>query len=218
MEPTLQILTIQDEPNESDGNQTTTTKTLSQEKSDEVNCSLESITKHDRNTLPIYILSSLPTSTEQSLTLRIDTSYNPTINKWNTSTYRYSDLFSSSSPVSYTSKIRQRNYSVGSYYDYKTTTVTLHPSHAFYLLGSAPVSPLSRTSATSNDLNYHLHHHSPVSYGNVTLNTLRRVNPFLDTITLKSNNDYRRSSSLTRDDYHRTIPFSSMKLTTSVSH
>ena len=177
-------------------------KTLSQEKSNEVNSSLEPTVTQDHNTLPIYIPSSFPTSTEQSSTLHVDTLYSPTINKWNTSTYRYSDLFSSPSSVSYTSKIRQRHYSVGSYYDYRTTTVTLHPSHTFYLLGSAPVSP----------------HHSPVSYGNVTLNALRRVNPFLDTITLKLNNDYRRSSSLTRNDYHRTIPFSSMKLTTSVGH
>ena len=134
--------------------------------------------------------------------------------KWDSFIHQFPDL---TSPSGYTSKIRHRHYSVGSYYDNKTTTVTVHPTHAFYFLGSAPVSPLSRTSTTSSESHYHIQHHthqSPLSYDNVSLNALRRVNPFLD-----SNYDHRqptdyRSSSLNREEKTRVITYTSPKTTT----
>ncbi|CAF1582382.1 unnamed protein product [Adineta steineri] len=174
----------------------------------------------DNNVIPIYILPPLYTtsqSDEHSTSLHIDTSDN--LEKWNTVIHHFSDL---SSPSAYTSKIRHRHYSVGSYYDHKTTTVTLHPNHSMYFLGSAPVSPLSRTSTTSSESHYHIHHYpSPISYDNVSLNALRRVNPFLDTNTYSpsvSNYNYRRtteyrSSSLNREDKSRTITYTSPKMT-----
>jgi len=69
------------------------------------------------------------------------------------------------SPSYYTSKIRHRHYSVGSYYDHKSTSVTLQNNHPLYLLGSAPVSPLNRLSTitktkTTNDSFYS---HSPMA-------------------------------------------------------
>ena len=151
------------------------------------------------NTLPIYILPPLFAAAEKSPSLHIDTSNHSHMYKWDSSVNQYSDFSTSSSPLSYTSKIRNRHYSVGSYYDNKTTTVALHSNNTLYILGSAPASPLSRTSTTSSDS----HYHSPVSYGNLTLNALRRVNPFLDT-----HYEYKRSSSLNRADQYQTMPVS----------
>lgn len=172
----------------------------------------------NNNILPIYILPPLyTTSTEPSHSLHIDTSDN--IQKWDTVAHQFSDLVS---PSAYTSKIRRRHYSVGSYYDHKTTTVTLHPNHSLYLLGSAPVSPLSRASTTSSDSHYHIHHYpSPISYDNISFNNLRHVNPFLDSNTYSSsvsNYNYRRtteyrSSSLNREEKSRTITYTSPKMT-----
>ncbi len=177
-------------------------------------------TTDNNNILPIYILPPLYTtsiSTQPSSSLHIDTSDN--IPKWDSVAYQFSDL---ASPSGYTSKIRRRHYSVGSYYDHKTTTVTIHPNHSLYLLGSAPVSPLSRASTTSSDSHYHIHHYpSPISYDNISLNTLRHVNPFLDSNAYSSsvsNYNYRRtseyrSSSLNREEKTRTIVYTSPKLT-----
>ena len=157
---------------------------------------------NDHHTLPIYIPPPLSTyPTDNAFSLHVDTF--PRADRWHTlAPYPYAaDL--SSSP-SYTSKIRRRHYSVGSYYDNKTTTVTLHPVHPFYLLGSAPVSPLSRpivTSATS-DAHYRLRHHSPVSYNSTSFSALRRINPFLDPYAYGTNSDYQRSSNWYADDHH----------------
>jgi len=165
-------------------------------------------TINDNNILPIYILPPLYTTSklvEPSSSLHIDTDNN--FQKWDSFVHQFSDL---TSPSAYTSKIRHRHYSVGSYYDNKTTTVTLHPNQPFYFLGSAPVSPLNRTSATNNELYYH----SPLSHDNISLNALRRVNPFLE-----SNNDYKpppidyRSSSLDREEKSRIITYTSPTIT-----
>jgi hypothetical protein len=163
--------------------------------------------------LPIYILPPLFTtskSEEPSTSLHIDTDDN--FQKWDSYVHRFSDL---TSPSAYTSKIRHRHYSVGSYYDHKTTTVTLHPNYTHYILGSAPVSPLSRASTTSSESHYHLHHqnHSPMTYDNVSFNALRRVNPFLES----NDQDYRqttnyRSSSLNREEKSRVITYTSPKI------
>jgi hypothetical protein len=159
---------------------------------------MSSSVNNESNLLPIYILPPLCTTStfaidsspmEISSSLRIDTSDN--IQKWDTLIHQMSDL---SSPSLYTSKIRHRHYSVGSYYEHKSTTVALHTNHTLYLLGSAPVSPLSRTSTASNESYYQ---HSPISYENISLNALRRVNPFLD-VNLQS-------SSITNYDRSRTI-------------
>ena len=167
-------------------------------------------TSNDRNTLPIYIPPPLPTyPTDNAFSLHVDTFSRA--DRWNTlALYPYAaDL--SSSP-SYTSKIRRRHYSVGSYYDNKTTTVTLHPVHPFYLLGSAPVSPLSRpivtaTTTTTSDAHYLRRHHSPVSYNNASFSALRRITPFFDPYAYGGNSDYQRSSTWYRDDHHyETIP------------
>jgi hypothetical protein len=192
-----------EEPIKSDVHQSTLIDTTSvqekQSKYDEINSRTKQST-NDTNTLPIYYLPPPPlyTSSSSSSSLRIDTSMNP---------YKLDLSTSLSSPSSYTPKIRNRHFSVGSYYDNKTTTVTMHPNHTLYIIGSAPVSPLSRASTTSSESHYHLHHHSPVSYGNIPLNALRRVNPFLETNSYTSNYEYQRSSSLNRDDDHqRTFP------------
>jgi hypothetical protein len=151
---------------------------------------------------------------ESSSSLHIDTNNN--YQKWDSFIHQFPDL---TSPSSYTSKIRHRHYSVGSYYDHKKTTPTtntnaLNPNHTFYFLGSAPVSPLSRTTTTNNESHYHIHpppppppHHSPISYDNVSLNALRRVNPFYESNTY-SNNDY-RSSSLNREENSWIITYTS---------
>ncbi|CAF1156252.1 unnamed protein product [Rotaria sordida] len=164
------------------------------------------ISSTNNNVLPIYILPPLYTTStinEPSLSLHINTNNN-NIQKWNSSITQYSDL---SSPLVYTPKIRHRQYSVGSYYDNKTTAVNLNPN---YFLGSAPVSPLSRTSTTSSESHYHIHqHHSPTSYDNISLNALRHVNPFLESninsSSLITTNDYRQitdSYSLLDDKTH----------------
>jgi hypothetical protein len=170
---------------------------------------------NDNNILPIYILPPLFTTTtttlisdEPSSSLHIDT--NNSFQKFDSFIHQFSDL---TSPSSYTSKIRHRHYSVGSYYDNKTTTVTLHPNNTFYFLGSAPVSPLSRASTTSNESHYHIHHHSPITYDNISSNALRRVNPFV-----QSNNDTKRStdyrsSSLNREEKTRVVTYISPKST-----
>jgi hypothetical protein len=198
----LDFLTSSKEPIKTDIYQSTLMETTAQEKqskSNEVN-SLTKQSNNDTNTLPIYILPP-PLYASTSNSLRIDTSTNP---------YPYKlDLSTSSSPSSYTSKIRNRHYSVGSYYDNKTTTVTITPNNTLYIIGSAPVSPLSRTSTTSSESHYHLHHHSPVAYGNMTLNALRRVNPFLETNTYVSNYEHQRSPSLNKDDHQATMPVKS---------
>lgn len=83
------------------------------------------------------------------------------------------------SPSYYTSKIRHRHYSVGSYYDHKSTSVPLHTNHTLYLLGSAPVSPLSRASITP--VHDSLHSYSPITYENMPRNPSNRViNPSMD--------------------------------------
>ncbi len=204
----MESFTSKEEPIKTDVHRSTIIDTLLQEKeskSNEINSSLKQ-TINDLNTLPIYILPPLYTTIEKPSTLRIDTTNNPSNDKWDSSFHQYSDLSTSSSPSSYTSKIRHRHYSVGSYYDNKTTTVALHPNHTLYLIGSAPVSPISRTSTTSSESHYHIHHHSPVSYVNVKLNALRRVNPFLETNAFISNYEYQQSASLNRDEHYQTIP------------
>ncbi|CAF0981224.1 unnamed protein product [Adineta ricciae] len=177
-------------------------------------------TTENHNILPIYILPPLFTtskSEEHPTSLHIDTS--DQFEKWDSVINKYSDL---TSPSSYTSKIRHRHYSVGSYYDHKTPAVTVRPNHSMYFLGSAPVSPLSRTSTTSSESYYHAHHYpSPISYDNAPISALRRVNPFLDSNTYAPftfNYNYRRtteyrSSSLNREEKSRTITYTSPKMT-----
>jgi hypothetical protein len=165
----------------------------------------------DNNILPIYILPPLFTtskSEEPSSSLHIET--NDNFQKWDSFVNQFSGL---TSPSAYTSQIRHRHFSVGSYYDNKTTTVALHPNHVHYILGSAPVSPLSRASTTSSESHYRHHHHSPITYDNISVNALRRVNPFLE-----SNPDYTqttnyRSSSLNREEKTRVITYTSPKPT-----
>ncbi|UJR36375.1 hypothetical protein I4U23_029099 [Adineta vaga] len=174
---------------------------------------------NDNTTLPIYISPSIntTTTTDKSSSLRIDTFSNPFASQWDSYNRRYPDLIS---PTSYTPKIRHRNFSVGSYYDNKTTTVAIHPNHTFFILGSAPVSPLSRTSATSHDPHYYVQHHSPIGYEDVPYNALRRVNPFLETNEYLSPHNYKRSTSLTRDDPYRTTmtSYSQQQTATIPSH
>jgi hypothetical protein len=208
----LDFLTSTAEPISNDIRQSTINETLLSEKkshSKEIPLLPKESTNYT-HTLPIYIPPPLYKTVEDPSTLHIDTNTNPSSYRWDSSRHHYSDFSTSSSPSSYTSKIRHRHYSVGSYYDNKTTTVALHPNHTLYIIGSAPVSPISRTSTTSSESHYHMHHHSPVSYGNVTVNALRRVNPFLETNTFVSNYEYPRSSSLNRDDLYRTISPSSI--------
>lgn len=176
-------------------------------------------TSNDHQILPIYILPPVytTTTTGNSSTLRIDTNTNPSTYRWNSSLHHYSDYSTLSSPSSsYTSKIRQRHYSVGSYYDNKTTTVAIHPNNTLYIIGSAPVSPISRTSTASSETHYHILHHSPVSYGSVAFNALRRINPFLEPTTFTSNYDYPSiSPSIDRNDHYRVtspVPMSSQPL------
>ena len=141
---------------------------------------------------PLY--TTTPYRDAPSPTLHIDT--DEQIQKWDTVVCQWPDL---TSPSLYTSKIRHRHYSVGSYYDYKTTTVALHLNQTLYLLGSAPVSPLSRASTTSNDSFYQQHqqHASPICYDAISLNALRRAHPFLDSRI--------HSSSIANYDHSRTI-------------
>jgi len=201
----LDLLTSTDELNKSNVYQSRIIEISSQEKEFE---SAKQKT-NDSNTLPIYILPPLNTTTattkEQSSSLHIDTFNNPYTYKWDSFPPRYSDLSTLSSPSSYTPKIRNRHFSVGSYYDNKTTTVAIHPNHTFYILASAPVSPISRTSTTSSESHYYVHHHSPISHDNLTYNALRRINPFLETNNYISNYEYKRAPSLNRDDIYRTI-------------
>lgn len=194
-----------------DADQSAVTQVLSEEKllqSTETHSSLNP-TRNDQNTLPIYILPPLYPTTEKSSALHVNTSTNSSLYQSGSYSHPYDNL---TSPSSYTSKIRHRHICVGSYYDNKTTTVAIHPNHTLYILGSAPVSPLSRTSASET------HYHSPISYGNLTFNALRRVNPFLETNTMLSNYDYQRSPSLYRDDYQRTTYYQPITPIQSVSN
>lgn len=161
---------------------------------------------NDNTVLPIYILPPLytTTSTEQTPSLHINT--NDNIPKPESSLAQYSEL---TSPINYTPKIRHRQYSVGSYYDHKTTTVPLTPN---YFLGSAPVSPLSRVSTASNESHYHIHqHHSPTTYDNISMNSLRRVNPVFESnrytsyIPASSNESY--SSTLYKEEKSQVITY-----------
>ncbi|CAF0889965.1 unnamed protein product, partial [Didymodactylos carnosus] len=150
------------------------------------------------NILPIYIAYSLPPlfSTQAPTALSVDTSTTTNnslkpsyllpsmmespqycnLKKWDSLINNIDELSSTSSPSSYTSKIRHRQYSVGSYYDHKSTTTATHHHHTC-LLGSAPVSPIGR-----NDiLNTFVVRHSPVSLGSAALSALRRMNPFMET-------------------------------------
>lgn len=183
---------------------------------------------HDNNILPIYILPPLFTTTPMTTTtttteslppssLRIDTNNN--FQKWDSFIHQFPDL---ASPSGYTSKIRHRHYSVGSYYDHKTPPKTIYPNHTYYYLGSAPVSPLSRTSTSDNESHYQLRsYHSPLIYDNVSLNALRRVNPFLEpppSVTSYSNIDhqqtnYYRSSSVNPESRTRVITYTSPRMT-----
>ena len=156
--------------------------------------------------MPIYILPPLYTTSESYETpssLHIDTNNN--FEKLDSFIHQFSAL---TSPSAYTSQIRHRHYSVGSYYDHKTTTVTVHPTHPYYFLGSAPVSPLNRTSTTTTTTT-DLHYHSPLSYDNVSTNALRRVNPFFDS---RREANY-RSSSLNREERTRIITYTSPRMT-----
>lgn len=80
--------------------------------------------------------------------------------RWSCFSYpRFSSNFSDYSLAaypSYTSKIRQRHFSVGSYYDYKTTVVSVHPIHPVYFLGSSTLSPINRPSSSAmiNEVHY----------------------------------------------------------------
>lgn len=146
--------------------------------------------------------------------MHIDTNNN--FQKWDSFIHQFPDF---ASPTGYTSKIRHRHYSVGSYYDHKTTTVTVNPNHTYYFLGSAPVSPLSRASTTDSESHYHLHHpyQSPMIYDNVSVNALRRVNPFLESNTY-ANFDSRqttnyRSSSVNYEERTRVVTYTSPNLT-----
>ncbi|CAF2399841.1 unnamed protein product [Rotaria sp. Silwood2] len=204
IDPNLDFLTSAEEPIKTDISQSTMIQTTLQ--SHENNSLPKQTTTIEYITSPSYILPPIYTTTEKSSSLHIDTSNDTNSYKWESSNYQYPNLSLSSSPSSYTSKIRHRHYSVGSYYDNKTTTVTLHPNHTLYLLGSAPVSPLNRTSTTTCESHYHLHHHSPLSYGTIPLNTFRRVTPYIETnTTLTSNSEYQQSSSLNKTDHNRTI-------------
>jgi len=174
--------------------------------------SISTVTTNDNNILPIYILPPLYTTTkltsdEPSSSLHIDT--NDNFQKLDSFINQFPDLTS----PSYTSKIRHRHYSVGSYYDNKTTTVTIHPNHPYYFLGSAPVSPLNRTSSINNESHYHIRHQSPITYDDVSSNALRRVNPFFESNDdSKQSTDY-RPSSLNREEKTRIITYISPKAT-----
>ena len=160
----------------------------------------------------------MTTTTTESLppsSLHIDTNNN--FQKWDSFIHQFPDF---ASPSGYTSKIRHRHYSVGSYYDHKTPPKTIYPNHTYHYLGSAPVSPLSRTSTSDNESHYHLHsYHSPLIYDNVSLNALRRVNPFLEPpSTAYSNIDHRRtnyyrSSSVNPESRTRVITYTSPRMT-----
>lgn len=162
-------------------------------------------TLHENAVLPIYILPPLYTTTatplEPPTSLHINTIDN--FPKWETAIRQYSEL---SSPLTYTPKIRNRQYSVGSYYDHKTSGVTLNPN---YFLGSAPVSPLSRASTNSSESHFHVQHHhlSPTSYDNVSFNALRRINPFFETNTYSTIVDDHRQifdSNSSSSSYYKT--------------
>ena len=157
------------------------------------------VSTNETSILPIYMIPPLYTTTpyrdSPSPTLHIDTEEH--FQKWDTMVRQWPDL---TSPSLYTSKIRHRHYSVGSYYDYKTTTVALHSNHTLYLLGSAPVSPLSRASTASSDSFYQQQQHpTPICYDAISLNALRRAHPFLDSRIHSS------SSSIANYDHSRTI-------------
>ena len=187
---------------------------------------------NDSNILPIYILpplyttakstTPLPSSSSSpplpapvsSTSLRIDTENN--FQKWDSFIHQFPDYVS---PSGYTSKIRHRHYSVGSYYDNKTPPKTVYPNHTYYYLGSAPVSPLNRTSINDNDSHYHLHsYHNPLIYDNAASNALRRVQPFLEPPpSTYSNVDHRqtgyyRSSSVNPESKTRVITYTAPRV------
>ncbi|CAM4899131.1 unnamed protein product [Rotaria socialis] len=209
IDPNLDFLTTLEEPSTTDIKQTSLLETILQ--SNQMNSSLKQ-PESELKTLPINIPPSpMYTSTQKSSSLHTDISTYPSIHNYELSTHQYSDFALSSSPSSYTPKIRHRHISVGSYYDNKTTTVAIHPNHTLYILGSAPVSPLSRTAACET------HYHSPISYGNASLNTLRRMTPYFETNTLLQNYDYQQTlSSSNRDDQRKPATVPSMEQTQSV--
>ena len=112
---------------------------------------------------PISIPS---TNVEKSSPLYVNTSMSNFFSYPKSSTL---SNFSLSAMPSYTSKIRQRHFSVGSYYDNKKTVVTLHPIHPIYLLGSTSISPLNRPSSVA--LN-EIHYLRRPQIANSTVNTL----------------------------------------------
>ncbi|CAF1338541.1 unnamed protein product [Adineta steineri] len=205
-DPNLDFLTSTKEPMENDIHHHSSFIETSlqdrQSKPNELTSSLKQ-TINDNSTLPIYILPPVDTTTkETSSSLHIDTYNNPFSDQWNSYERRYPDLTS----PSYTPKIRHRHFSVGSYYDNKTTTVAIHPNHTFFILGSAPVSPLARSSTANHDSHYYVQHHSPISYETIAYNALRHINPFLDTDPYLSPYGYQRPSpSLNKDDSYQTV-------------
>ncbi|CAF5183096.1 unnamed protein product, partial [Rotaria magnacalcarata] len=61
------------------------------------------------------------------------------------------------------------------------------------------------------------HYHSPISYGNASLNTLRRMTPYCETNTPLQNYDYQQIlSSSNRDDQRKSVTVPSMEQTQSV--
>jgi hypothetical protein len=200
----LDVLISTKEPIESHAQSSTLSESSSQQgeskaiKAD----SLSSQASNERNTSPNYIRPSVATTdAENASSLHVDTSNNPFASQWDSYNRRYPDLIS---PSSYTPKIRHRHFSVGSYYDNKTTTVAIHPNHTFFILGSAPVSPLGRISTANSDSSYYVQHHSPLVYETIAYNTLRRVSPYVDSNDYVSPYEYTRPSSLTRDEPYRT--------------
>ncbi|CAF2179940.1 unnamed protein product [Rotaria magnacalcarata] len=208
-DPSLDFLTTLEEPRKTDIKQTTSLETVLQ--SNQITSSLKQ-PESEQKTLPINIPPPpMYTSAQKSSSLHIDISTYPSIHNYELSTHQYSDFALSSSPSSYTPKIRHRHISVGSYYDNKTTTVAIHPNHTLYIVGSAPASPLSRTLACET------HYHSPISYGNASLNTLRRMTPYCETNTPLQNYDYQQIlSSSNRDDQRKSVTVPSMEQTQSV--
>lgn len=136
---------------------------------------------------------------QTSSSLHVDTSNYSTMYRYDSKINQYPEFSLSSSSSAYTPKIRHRHFTVGSYYDNKTTTVALHTNHALYILGSSPVSPLSRATTCET------HYHSPISYTNTPLSTLRLMSPYIETNTLLPTYDYQRSPASTRDDQQKQL-------------
>ncbi|CAF4819467.1 unnamed protein product, partial [Rotaria magnacalcarata] len=70
-----------------------------------------------------------------------------------------------------------------------------------------------RTSTTSSESHYHIHqHHSPKTYDNVSINALRRVNPFFESnahTSIIETNDSHSASLSNRDDRTQVTTFTS---------